>query len=70
MRNPGIVIAILSIVIFLWIIGWGLFWIGSQNKPQKTTPERDGTEITTAIYEEYKVALDKRSIVEMIKSET
>lgn len=70
MRNLGIVIAILPIAFFLWIIGWSLFWIGSQNKPQETTPKRDGTEITTTIYEEYKVALDKHNTVEMIKSET
>jgi len=38
----------------LWIIGWSLFWIGSQNKPQKTRNKtgREKISITTITYEE------------------
>jgi hypothetical protein len=48
------VITLLPVIIFLWIIGWTLFWIGSQNKPQKNQKETEKEEIiiTTALYEE------------------
>jgi len=54
MRNRLVVITLLPVIIFLWIIGWSLFWIGSQNKPQKTKneTEKEKISITTALYEE------------------
>lgn len=56
MRNRVVVITLLPVIIFLWIIGWSLFWIGSQNKPQKTqtTTERNPISMTTVMCEEYK----------------
>lgn len=55
MRSHVVVIIFLPTIIFLWIIGWSLFWIGSQKKSQKTQnkTERDGIEITTHLYKEY-----------------
>jgi hypothetical protein len=56
MRNRVVVITLLPVIIFLWIIGWSLFWIGSQNKPQKTeaTTERDPISMTIVMCEEHK----------------
>ena len=56
MRNRVVVITLLPVIIFLWIIGWTLFWIGSQNKPQKTraATERDPISMTIVMYEEQK----------------
>jgi hypothetical protein len=44
-------------IVFLWLIGWSLFWIGSQHsqeKPHKTqiAAEKEKIEITSAIYDE------------------
>jgi len=57
MRNRVVVIMLLPIIIFLWIIGWSLFWIGSQNKPQKdqNKTRNDRISITSIIYEECNV---------------
>jgi len=54
MRNRVVVIMLLPIIIFLWIIGWSLFWIGSQNNPQKTQnkTERDRISMAIVMYEE------------------
>ena len=56
MRNRVVVITLLPVIIFLWVIGWTLFWIGSQNKPQKTqtATERDPISMTIVMYEEQK----------------
>jgi len=54
MRNRVVVIILLPVIILLWIIGWTLFWIGSQNRPKKTrNKKQDRIDITTIIYEEY-----------------
>jgi len=55
MRNRIVVIMLLPIVIFLWVIGWSLFWIGSQTKPHRTQnkTEMDKIEIITGLHEEY-----------------
>lgn len=54
MRNRVVVIVLLPVIILLWIIGWSLFWIGSQNKSQKkqTTTERDRINMAIVMYEE------------------
>jgi len=56
MHNRVVVIILLPVIILLWIIGWSLFWIGSQNKPQKTqtTTERDRISMAIVMYEECK----------------
>jgi len=54
MRNRLVLITLLPVIICLWIIGWTLFWIGSQNRPKKNpNKKQDGIDITTVIYEEY-----------------
>jgi hypothetical protein len=54
MRNRMILITFLPIVVFLWLIGWSLFWIGSKTRPgkAKTTSRGDGIEILALIGEE------------------
>ena len=32
-------ILLLPAIIFLWVIGWGLYWIGSQRVAPKHTPK-------------------------------
>lgn len=37
MGYRGIVMVMfLPVIVFLWMVGWSLFWIGSECKPQKT----------------------------------
>jgi len=57
MRNRILVVMLFPAIVFLWLIGWSLFWIGSQHsqdKPHKTQTitEKDTIEIKSAIYEE------------------
>ena len=34
-RNKAIIALLLPAIIFLWIVGWSLYWIGYQKEPQK-----------------------------------
>ena len=56
MRNRGILLLLLPIIIFLWLVGWNLLWLGSQNKPitkkARTPPKEDEIEILTIPPEE------------------
>lgn len=37
MGYRGIVMVMfLPVIVFLWVVGWSLFWIGSESKPQRT----------------------------------
>jgi hypothetical protein len=44
----------LPIVIFLWMIGWSLFWIGSENEQLRTKAiaDNDGLSLIGIRYEE------------------
>jgi len=46
---------LLPLIILLWVIGWSLFWTGSQNNPKttRTTAKNDGIEITVGPLEEH-----------------
>lgn len=72
MRSRVVVIILLPIIILLWIIGWSLFWIGSQKKPQKTQDktERDGIGITTHVYKEYETMTKILSLLLRGKAES
>jgi len=55
MRYRGIVMVMfLPIVIFLWMIGWSLFWIGSENEQLRTKAiaDNDGLSLIGIRYEE------------------
>jgi hypothetical protein len=40
-RNRAIVALLLPAIVFLWIIGWSLYWIGhQQDKKQDSQPAR------------------------------
>jgi len=57
-RNKAVILFLLPITIFLWIIGWNLFWTGSQTRPLTTKAAAEtNPPITTGIllenYEEY-----------------
>jgi len=53
---------LLPLIILLWIIGWTLFWTGTQNEPktasQTTASMDDGIEITIAPTEEITAQTD------------
>jgi hypothetical protein len=34
-RNKAIIAVLLPAIIFLWIVGWSLYWIGRQKEAQK-----------------------------------
>lgn len=40
-RNPIVAVMVLPIAIFLWMIGWCLFWLGSQRRLPKVQTEDD-----------------------------
>ena len=55
MKYRGIVMVMfLPIVIFLWMIGWSLFWIGSENEQLRTRAiaDNDGLSLIGIQYEE------------------
>jgi len=57
MRNRILVVMLFPVIIFLWLTGWSLFWIGSQRSQDKShktriLAEKETVEITSAIYEE------------------
>lgn len=37
-RNKAVIFLLLPAIIFLWIIGWSLYWIGHQKEPRKAQP--------------------------------
>ena len=55
MRKRVFIIMLLPLIILLWVIGWSLFWTGSQNNPKttRTTAKNDGIKITVGPLEEY-----------------
>jgi len=34
-RHKAIIVLLLPAIIFLWIVGWSLYWIGHQKEPRK-----------------------------------
>ena len=53
-RNKAIIALFLPVIIFLWMIGWSLYWIGSQKQPRKThvEPPKDHVHIKAIVLEE------------------
>jgi flagellar basal body-associated protein FliL len=55
MRKRAFLIMLFPIVVILWVIGWSLFWTGSETR-SKTTPiqakKDDGIQIIVAPPEE------------------
>jgi len=39
---------LLPIIIFLWLVGWSLFWVGSQNRSLRTQAKTDKYMISVA----------------------
>jgi hypothetical protein len=37
-RHKAIIVLLLPAIIFLWIIGWSLYWIGHQKEPREAQP--------------------------------
>jgi len=57
-RNKVIMFLVLPAIIFLWIIGWGLYWIGHQKETQKANSpsspkEKDHVDLVPIVLEEY-----------------
>jgi flagellar basal body-associated protein FliL len=56
-RNKAIIAVLLPAIIFLWIVGWSLYWIGHQKETQKPQPpqsakEKDHISIEAIAFEE------------------
>jgi flagellar basal body-associated protein FliL len=34
-RNRAIMVLLLPVMAILWLIGWGLYWVGSKKQPAK-----------------------------------
>jgi len=60
LHNRVAMLVILPITIFLWLIGWTLFWMGSKNISQETKGST-GTELRTAVelFEEMEESIDR-----------
>ena len=43
-RNRIIIAVFLPAIIFLWVIGWGLYWIGHQKEQRKPQTSPSATE--------------------------
>jgi hypothetical protein len=56
-RNRVVAVIMLPIAIFLWVIGWCLFWAGSQRNSHRirATDNEDFVSITTALPEKQEV---------------
>jgi hypothetical protein len=48
-RNRVALLLILPIVIFIWFIGWSLYWIGSRGKVGKPRKIIDRKELTFTV---------------------
>ena len=49
-RNRAVILILLPVTIFLWLIGWTLYWTGSRNKhPAPKKAAETNTTISTAI---------------------
>lgn len=56
-RNKAIIAVLLPAIIFLWIVGWSLYWIGHQKKPRtlrspQSTEEEDNVSLEAIALEE------------------
>jgi hypothetical protein len=56
-RNRAVIALLLPVIIFLWIVGWGLFWIGYQKESRKnqsspSPKEEDSVRIVPIMFEE------------------
>lgn len=55
-RNKAIIVLLLPAIIFLWIIGWSLYWIGHQKEPRQAQPsspkEEDHVSLIPIVLEE------------------
>jgi hypothetical protein len=56
-RNRAIIAILLPAITFLWIVGWGLYWIDHQKELQKPQPsssprEEDHVIISPIMHEE------------------
>lgn len=62
-RNRVIVAVLLPAVIFLWIVGWSLYWIGHQKESRKHQPPASPEE------EEY-VSLEAVALEESLETKS
>ncbi len=43
-RNKAIIVLLLPAIIFVWIVGWSLYWIGHQKESRKAQPSSPSKE--------------------------
>jgi len=54
-RSRAMIIMLLPLLIFVFIIGWSMYWIGNQKrngKTQRKPPRKDNVTIMPIIFEE------------------
>jgi flagellar basal body-associated protein FliL len=54
-RSKAMMIILLPVLIFMFVIGWCMYWMGSQKrtgKTQRKPPEKDNVTIMPIIFEE------------------
>ena len=56
-RNKAVIVLLLPAIIFLWIVGWSLYWIGHQKETRKAQPssypkEEDHVSLIPMVLEE------------------
>jgi hypothetical protein len=49
-------ILFMPVIIFLWMVGWSLFWAGSESKPQRNKATADNDLSFTCIQYEDELA--------------
>jgi hypothetical protein len=54
-RNNKFVLLLLPALIFIFFMGWSMYWIGNQKRPEKSkpkAPKEDNVTILPAVFEE------------------
>lgn len=52
-RNRVMLLLLLPVVLFLWFVGWALYWIGSKQEPRKPA-------VTGACFQRHRVEAKER----------
>ena len=45
-RNRAVQLLLLPTILFMWIVGWSLYWIGPNKKPTKPTKTPEHEKLT------------------------
>ncbi len=54
-RNNTLVLLLLPMLVFIFFMGWSMYWIGNQKRPNKAkreAPKEDNVTLLPAVFEE------------------